>query len=583
MFFHSYIFKVLPAVINMAGKRKVKGKAKKTLLTGKHFMLLFFIISFIFMFAKLDDIYLRSDESDTALFGKNTLKFGYPKAYNGENWIPTPYVPEVGFITETDYYNKDLAIVSHSWLQYYLEALSFGLFGYSTFAARVLFTIFGFFSLFLINNLYKKLYPDKKITRLALLILFAMVFFYMFCMQARYYPLVVFFTAGLLINYINILKRDKTKDIILFSVCGAFLFHSNYLIFGVTFISLFIHFILCTKWKAKLKSMILACAFIALLTLPWFLYAQPWKFVKGGRIFGMLSLFEMYMFITQTINFHYPIILLIFLPVLLYKLNKKSKKQKDYSFSDKFLFVFILVPLLFFCFLSPLKSYRFVFNLSPLFFLFCSRLFYICSEKTKAIKTIAVIMLILLLTSNILPFVPAFVINSISKAPMTNLCHKFAPAEKQEICNDFVESSIRLGEIKFPIFYYLYELTHSYVGTDEGIIKYLNENAKKNDTIWAYPYLYTAQFYTGMRIYDITEYEKYLNNTEVKPDWIVYSWKEGNLAQSLKEYAEKYNYAAIELSCPELYAENRPDLHLHRFWTDNDAPRKIIYRSPDYK
>ncbi len=563
----------------MAEKRRAKRREKKSFLTGKHFMLLFFVISFVFMFAKLDDIYLRSDESDTALFGRNTVEFGYPKAYDGENWIPTPYVPEVGFITETDYYNKDLAIVSHSWLQYYLEALSFKLFGYSTFAARVLFTLFGFFSLFLINNLYKKLYPEKKINRLALLILFAMVFFYMFCMQARYYPLAVFFTAGLLTNYINILKRDKTKDITWFSICGALLFHSNYLIFGVTFISLLIHFFLFTKWKAKLKSMILACAFIALLTLPWFLYAQPWKFVKGGRIFGMLSLFEIYMFITQTINFHYPIILLIFLPVLLYKSNKKRKTQKDYSFSDRFLFVFILVPLLFFCFLSPLKSYRFVFNLSPLFFLFCSRLFYIYKEKTK---TIVVIMLVLLLTSNLLSFVPAFAINNMAKSPLISACNKFAPAEKQGICNDYVISSIRLGEIKFPIFYYMYELTHSYVGTDEGIVKYLNENAKKNDTIWAYPYLYTVQFYTEMRILDITEYDEYINDTEVKPDWIVYSWKEGNLAQSLKDYASKYNYTAIELPCPDLYAENRPDLHLHRFWTDNDAPRKIIYRKPGY-
>lgn len=547
-------------------------------LTSKTFVKLFFVLSFIFLFLNLGNIYLWHDEVSTALVGRNIAEFGYPVSYDGKNWLLGSFQSDAELTGTAENFNEGLVWTSHTWLPYYVSALSFKLFGYSNFSARLFFALIGFAALFLVYKLYTMLYKDKKIISLALIILFASTYFFTFSRQCRYYSPILFFTIGVIINYINILKRDKTKDIVLFSICGALLFHSHYLSFFVAFLTLTIHFLFFTKFKAKIKDMAFSYIIIALLSLPWFLYAQPWKIGADSGAFNLSNVLTGFLFLLKSVNYHYPLIILALLPLLLYKSNKTT--NKDNLFSDRLLFIFILIPILFMALFSPVKIYRYIFGFSSLFFLFCSRVFYIFWKKENITKIISFVVLALLLTSNLLPIVALSAVGAVSESPLTNLCVQFAPDSKKSVCEEYINSAFNAGNVKFPIFYYMYELTHDYNGPEEGVVKYLNENAKSNDIVWAYFSGYYAQFYADLKVMDPQEYNQYLNDSSVKPDWVVYRRKRGDLAQSLVDYVKNNSYIPIEINYPDIYYENKPDMVGHRFWTAKEEPNLIIYKKP---
>src|SRR5262252_3985014 len=99
-------------------------------------------IGAVFIFADLGRDYLWEDEGDTAALASNILKFGVPKAWDG-----------AAFLDSDDHggrLNRDLIMVTHPWVQYYLAAGSFLIFGQSTFTARFPFAMAGWMSIFLV-------------------------------------------------------------------------------------------------------------------------------------------------------------------------------------------------------------------------------------------------------------------------------------------------------------------------------------------------------------------------------------------------------------------------------------------------
>src|SRR5271156_6095264 len=90
----------------------------------------------LLIFWSLSGRYLWQDEAETALLGQNILKFAVPKAYDGTNIVSQEAGRE---------FNTKVYVWRWSpWLQYYLAAMSIGIFGPSTLAARLPFAILGF-------------------------------------------------------------------------------------------------------------------------------------------------------------------------------------------------------------------------------------------------------------------------------------------------------------------------------------------------------------------------------------------------------------------------------------------------------
>src|SRR5437868_2376079 len=86
------------------------------------------LISAVFIFTNLGTDYLWEDEGDTAALASNILKFGVPKAWDGAAFLDSDHGARL---------NRDLVMVTHPCVQYYLAAGSFLLFGQNTLAARL--------------------------------------------------------------------------------------------------------------------------------------------------------------------------------------------------------------------------------------------------------------------------------------------------------------------------------------------------------------------------------------------------------------------------------------------------------------
>jgi hypothetical protein len=74
----------------------------------------------ILIFTNLGSGYLWADEGDTAVLARNILRFDVPRAWDGTTFMDSDFGARV---------NRDLVMVSSPWLQYYVVATSFGIFG----------------------------------------------------------------------------------------------------------------------------------------------------------------------------------------------------------------------------------------------------------------------------------------------------------------------------------------------------------------------------------------------------------------------------------------------------------------------
>jgi 4-amino-4-deoxy-L-arabinose transferase-like glycosyltransferase len=578
----------------MGKERGLNGGMIKSYCKKNYHWIILFVVFFVLLFSNFDNIYISGDEGVTALGAENVLKYGYPRVYDGKNWIKGNLNLESGVLYGNETYTKDLAINDgHPWLQYYITAASFSIFGFNAFGAKFFFVIIAFLSLFLIYKLYKILYPKEEKTRfLAMLLILTSVFFFLYSRQARYFSLVLFFTTWMLIHYLKFLKERKNKDLLFFSIAAILLFHSSYAIFFITFLTLAIFTLFFSDWKSMFKQIIIACLGIILFTLPWFLYTITTTPSIVGNFFSLISFFDILPFLLKRLNYHIPIIFFLLLPVLLFV----KKKTKPEVFSDKFVFVLVLVTIVI-TLLLPFKFFRGIYGFTPIFMIFLSRAYFWALKKNRAVKIIAIILLVIFMLSNLLSFIPMFIFSSVAKEPLKDLCKNYAPSERIAVggniydaksrCEVFIEKRTQIPYIQFPIFYYLYEITHDYDSPDEGVVNYLNSYGSEDDVVFVYYSYYPIQFYTDMRIIDPFQ----ANNQSLldeegitRPDWIVPRWKNDSAVNSLEEYAINNGYKAIELPYPDLFIGNEPWIYDHYYWTPNNKYIKnvVIYQRPGY-
>src|SRR6267378_4128443 len=102
-------------------------------------------ISAVFIFTNLGSDYLWEDEGDTAALASNILKFGIPKAWDGGAFLDSDHGARL---------NRDLVMVTHPWVQYYLTAGSFFLFLMLLLRPISILFSYTFFFLFLVVYLF---------------------------------------------------------------------------------------------------------------------------------------------------------------------------------------------------------------------------------------------------------------------------------------------------------------------------------------------------------------------------------------------------------------------------------------------
>lgn len=483
-------------------------------------LILLLLIGAFLIFANLGNMYLWQDEAETAQVAKNTLAFGFPRGYDGKNVLQV-----------TGGLGDNFIWVYHSWFQFYLTAFSFLIFGLNTFAARFPFAVLGFLSIFLTYRLSWCLFEDKNISRIATLLLVFSVPFLLHLRQCRYFSLTVFAVLLTLLYYLGFVENKKFSTAKL-AICFIFLFHSNHGAFIPVFIVLFLHYIVFTFKNKDLKRLLTLCTLISLFTLPWLFWLKSWHQGQSALTFRHLRRhFEFY--IRTTNKYVFPIAFFSIAAVIYMAIKRKWPSLPVHINKARFwLIVLTIAASIGFLLFVEQRHFRYIVYLIPLL-LIIEAIILSRWWKINRYLTAAVILVLLL----------------------TNVFNN--------------------PKIRFPLFEYLYEITHDYDGPNEGIVKFLRKNANPQDIVKV-PYGSAPTiFYTNLYVDSRPFFEN-----ETYPEWIVFrkDWIDGQGLKSryFQEIARRYE--KIVINYPDIMWGNRPEPGYHKFKTVADAPKVVIYR-----
>lgn len=210
----------------------------------------------MFIFTNLGLDYLWEDEGDTAALAVNILKFGVPKAWDGSAFLDSDHGARL---------NRDLVMVTHPWVQYYLAAGSFSVFGQNTFAARFPFAVASWLSIIGIYFFLWRLIRNRLAAFSAAALMTFSVQFLLYARQCRYCALNLLLVVWLFWAFF---KMKSARACISFVLAAAFLFHTHP--YGIAPAAALCGLSLFYRPFAEQRRWVwFAAPAIALLTLPW--------------------------------------------------------------------------------------------------------------------------------------------------------------------------------------------------------------------------------------------------------------------------------------------------------------------------
>lgn len=221
------------------------------------------------IFTNLGSDYLWEDEGDTAAFAVNILKFGVPRAWDGVTFIDSDGGAPL---------NENLTLVSHPWLQYYLTAASFAVFGQNNWAARLPFAIAGWLTIVVAYLCAYDLIKNRWVGFCSAILLLTSVQFLLYCRQCRYYALSMLLSALLVWVFFNL---RSIRSALTFTLVSILLFHSHP--FGIVLVCAL--FLIGFVWPTRLNgvSSYQQRRFLALAALIFAVFIVPWiVFVRSG-------------------------------------------------------------------------------------------------------------------------------------------------------------------------------------------------------------------------------------------------------------------------------------------------------------
>jgi 4-amino-4-deoxy-L-arabinose transferase-like glycosyltransferase len=214
------------------------------------------IIGALLIFTNLGADYLWEDEGDTAALAVNILKFGVPKAWDGAAFLDSDHGARL---------NRDLVMVTHPWIQYYLTAASFLVFGQNTFAARFPFALASWMSIVFVYFFLWRTTGSRLTAFFAAALLVLSVQFLLFARQSRYSALNMLLVCWLFWIFF---EMKSVRHCALFILAAALLFHTHPYglapVIALGGLSLFYR-----PFATQRRWIWFAAPAIAILTLPW--------------------------------------------------------------------------------------------------------------------------------------------------------------------------------------------------------------------------------------------------------------------------------------------------------------------------
>lgn len=522
------------------------GSSIKAFAASHPGLLFLFPYSFLLIFLGLDNGSLQVDEGMDTFVSTTILKYGVPMHSDGVN----------ATMLFADIY--DGLFIYRTWLPYYLQAFSLDVLGHTTFAARLPFALVGMASVIALYFLALKLTENKITAFLSGLLLSSSVPALIYFRTARYIGLPVLLTILLIYFYIKIFD-DKTWKSSPFIIVAILFFHSMYVAFAGIILGILIHF--CMHRKKVLHEnarRVPRCALaIGVFTLPWMVAIAP-VFPHISQFYvdtsdlidtsfvGLFKHFAGYLF--QLNNYIFPFILL---PVLFFKPLKPVRPQ---------------IQLLIICALTllaassphsiPMQHY-----ISAAFPLLLILLAIILTMSLRKNFWGTILLSGILISTNLLHIGPLLPLKFLVEQQIDNRSRQSAYLT---YASATFSREVRLASVFNE---HLYQISHPYQGPLDKIVEFFKTHGKARQTCYIDNEPESLAFYTGLQMFS----NETLNSNH-PPDWIVLRGdqrmlndKPGSLKRTLKTILADNPYQKFLLKTPALRNNNSYDIQIRRF------------------
>lgn len=532
------------------------------------FLLLVLASGTLLLLVRLDDMYLWEDEAETALVAKNLSSYGLPLGFDGRNMV---YQTEL----RSQSFNQDYLWVWHSWMQFALTALSFKVIGTNTFAARLPFVLVALITIWFFHGFVLRWLGDRRTARLATVMLLLCVPFLLLARQCRYYALSAFFTLTTLDAYLH-LRKGNPLGLPYFVLSGTLYYHGHHAAFFPTMAALGAHLLL--NWRLPRQTwlrLIAGFGLVAAFSLPWAYYMRVWTHVKSFEpLLSFSHLMQYLLYITVWI---FPLVLAVLLFVAWLRREtarpSEGRPKRRVALSRPQALLCELAGLVIVVNLASMSSspffdavhFRHVTHLIPLFLAMLAIVVIVVVDISAVVGSALALILVVLNVLHILPYslpgIRDFRWSSLRPGVLTlvMLDNLWAKAHR----------------LRSELLMYAHELTNSYEGPTEGLVRYLSEHAQPDDVVLANYEELPLMFYTNLRIIGGLQGEGVVAG--VQPDWIV-DRRHGPYRESIAAIVRSGHYERIQLPYADLHWENRPEPGIHHYLTVRDPPYLTLHR-----
>jgi hypothetical protein len=275
---------------------------KRFFIVGSYVAMLAF--AGFLLFSHLDNHLLWGDEGETAVLARNVMRYGIPRTFDGTNYI---------LLHGQRDENQNHVWIWSPWMQEYLAAGSFKLFGPTTWAARAPFALIGWGSLLVLALVTFKIYRSHRVALASVVLLGTSEVFLLHARQCRYYPISVLGEILLIYGIYLLLARNR-RGIWLAAVALIVQFYSNYIIMVANLPALvFLAWMLRKEGKPALLRLAAVAGILVVAALPWLIYAHPWGQSRAVR--DELQLGKVGDYLLE-FNFHFLPLYFLLLPLL---------------------------------------------------------------------------------------------------------------------------------------------------------------------------------------------------------------------------------------------------------------------------
>ena len=250
-------------------------------------------VVFLLAFCNLDGRPFWGDEAETALLARNVLKFGVPKVGDGVNHISL----------HGDKFDAHDGVWAWSpWLQDYIVAGSFAIFGQTTWSGRAPFAFVGWLSVVVLGAVGWQIYRNHRVALAAMVSMGMSEVFLLHIRQCRYYSITVLAEILLVYGIYLILARNKGGS--WFILAGLLVqFYCNYACAAANIPILVVLALgLFSRDRGALRQLLLCFGIFLLLAVPWILFAETWR---EGSAEGRDSWAHLLGFYAWQFHFHF--------------------------------------------------------------------------------------------------------------------------------------------------------------------------------------------------------------------------------------------------------------------------------------